>query len=134
MKKLWLPLIIFIFFVNNLVMAQQTASKMEEKKYSTEIIRYNVPEAERPHFEKSYHEAGNYLQSSPYCLGYQIIHGSEEPNHYIVIIHWTSEQDHLQGFRKSSAFMPFFNLVKPFFNNIEEMKHYNPTSNVWRRG
>ena len=53
-----------------------------------------------------------------------MIHGEEEPDHYIVIIDWKSTEDHMQGFRQSVQFMPFFNLVKPFYNNIEEMKHY----------
>jgi quinol monooxygenase YgiN len=103
------------------------------KNYSTEIIRYNVPAAEHAGFEKAYEDAGQYLQASPYCLGYQVIHGNEEPDHYIVIIHWTSRQDHLQLFRKETNFQSFFNLVKPFYNNIAEMKHYDPTPNQWIR-
>ncbi|HEY9257646.1 antibiotic biosynthesis monooxygenase family protein [Chitinophaga sp.] len=100
---------------------------------STEIIRYNVPATEHASFEKAYQDAGQYLQASPSCLGYQVIHGNEEPNHYIVIIHWTSQQDHLQLFRKEKNFPAFFNLVKPFYNYIEEMKHYDPTPNQWVR-
>ncbi|MFB6455398.1 antibiotic biosynthesis monooxygenase family protein [Chitinophaga sp. Hz27] len=107
--------------------------QMEDKNYSTEIIRYNIPLPERTNFEDAYKQAGRCLQASVFCLGYQVIHGSEEPNHYIVIIHWTSEQDHLNGFRKSAEFMPFFNLVSKFYNNIEEMKHYNLTDNQWQR-
>ena len=113
--------------------AQTKLAVMENKNYSTEIIRYNIPEQERENFEKAYQQAGQYLQASEYCLGYQVIHGSEEPNHYIVTIYWTSEQDHLTGFRKSKDFMPFFNLVKPFYSNIEEMKHYKLTNNQWTR-
>ncbi|SFW65098.1 Antibiotic biosynthesis monooxygenase [Chitinophaga sancti] len=87
----------------------------------------------RVNFEKAYIQAGTYLQASEYCLGYEVIHGSEEPNHYIVIIYWTSEQDHLNGFRKSTDFRAFFNLVKPFYNYLEEMKHYKLTNNKWTR-
>jgi quinol monooxygenase YgiN len=111
----------------------QKTSKMEVKNYSIEIIRYTIPEQERSHFEKSYELAGKYLQASEFCLGYQVIHGNEGPNHYIVIIHWTSQQEHLQGFRKSKVFIPFFDLVKPFYAHIEEMKHYDLTSNKWTR-
>lgn len=123
--------IIFILMVFAIVasFAQTKPFIME----STEIIRYNIPAQERGNFEKAYTQAAQYLQASPYCLGYEIIHGSEEPNHYIVIIYWTSEQDHLNGFRKSKDFMAFLNLVRPFYNNLEEMKHYNSTSNQWKR-
>jgi quinol monooxygenase YgiN len=94
------------------------------QNHSIEIIRYSIPADQHSNFEEAYREAGKLLDASPYCLGYQVIHGEEEPNHYIVIIDWTSTQEHLDGFRKSQQFMPFFNLVKPFYNNIEEMKHY----------
>ncbi|WP_212003532.1 antibiotic biosynthesis monooxygenase [Chitinophaga sp. HK235] len=112
------------------------ASTMDQSApttFSTEIIRYSIPEQDRQHFETAYAEAGKYLQASPYCLSYQVLHGNEEPQHYIVVIHWTSQTDHLQGFRKSQQFPPFFNLVKPFYNNIEEMKHYDLTPTQWIR-
>lgn len=123
--------IVFILLALSVVttFAQTKPNTME----STEVIRYNIPEQERANFEKAYTQAGRYLQASPYCLGYEMIHGSEEPNHYILIIHWTSEQDHLNGFRKSNDFRAFFNLVRPFYNNLEEMKHYKRTNNQWTR-
>lgn len=104
-----------------------------DKNYSVEIIRYDIPQNESDNFEKAYAEAGKHLQASKYCFSYEIIHGNEEPNNYIVIIKWTSKEEHLQGFRKSAEFMPFFNLVKPFYNNIKEMKHYDLTPMNWKR-
>ncbi|MGO4293954.1 antibiotic biosynthesis monooxygenase family protein [Chitinophaga sp. RAB17] len=103
------------------------------KNYTVEIIRYNIRENDQQNFETAYVAAGKLLQASPYCLAYEVIHGIEEPHHYIVTIHWTSKEDHLNGFRKEAEFPPFFELVKPFYNSIEEMKHYEVTSNQWQR-
>ena len=63
-------------------------------------------------FEKAYVEAGNYLNASKYCLAYEVIHGDDEPTHSIVIIHWTSKDEHLNGFRRSPEFMPLLNFGK----------------------
>jgi quinol monooxygenase YgiN len=104
--------------------AQSKSKVMEKNRYSIEIIRYDIPKDQWEQFEKAYDSAGKFLGKSKYCLSYAINKGSEEPNHYVVIIHWTSEDEHLNGFRKSPDFMPFFNLVKPFYNQIQEMKHY----------
>lgn len=104
-----------------------------DANYSMEVIRYNIPEEKHQSFEEAYNEAGQYLKASRFCLGYQVIHGEEEPNNYIILIRWTSTKEHLEGFRKSSEFMPFFNLVKSFYNNIQEMKHYSLTSNYWMK-
>lgn len=102
-----------------------------ENNYSVEIIRYTIPQDQHTNFETAYVAAGKHLKESVYCLGYQVMHGNEEPDHYIVIIHWTSKEEHLNGFRKSEGFQPFFDLVKPFYNNIQEMKHYDLTPNTW---
>lgn len=104
------------------------------KNFSVEIIRYNIPSEEFENFEKAYDKAGELLLESPYCLGYNILHGDDEPNHYIVTIYWKSKEEHLNGFRRSEQFPSFLNLVKPFYNNIEEMKHYKKIRKEWKKG
>lgn len=102
------------------------------KSHVVEIIRYSIPQESRTKFEDAYRSAGAHLKSSPYCLGYEVIHGVEEPDKYIVRIHWTSIEDHLHGFGKSEDFSAFLIHVKPFYNNIEEMKHYETVSSMWK--
>lgn len=63
-------------------------------------------------------------------MSYDVAHGVEEPDNYIVRIEWTSLEDHEQGFRRSAGFGPFFQSVKPFFDQIEEMRHYELTAIV----
>ncbi len=103
------------------------------KDCSVEIIRYAIPPAQQADFENAYAEAGNLLQASPYCVGYELMKGVDELNNYILTIYWSSIADHLNGFRKSSAFGQFFILVKPFYSNIQEMKHYEQTALYWQK-
>jgi hypothetical protein len=46
----------------------------------------------------------------------------------VVRIEWSSVQEHEQGFRRSAAFGRFFAAVKPFIEQIEEMRHYARTA------
>jgi heme-degrading monooxygenase HmoA len=117
-----LHILVFLLLAFHYSFAQNTT--MKEKMYSIEIIRYNVPADQQENFEKSYAKAGEHLKASPFCLGFEIIRGVEERHKYIVRIHWTSVDDHLQKFRNSEEFRSFFALVRGFYNNIEEMKHY----------
>jgi quinol monooxygenase YgiN len=78
-------------------------------------------------FIQAYQSASKQLLDSEFCLGYELTHCQEEVDHFIMRIEWTSTEDHLNGFRKSPEFRDFFNHIKPFFNNIEEMHHYNLT-------
>jgi quinol monooxygenase YgiN len=90
-----------------------------------EYLRYTVPPEQSTQFEQAYDQAAVHLLASPDCLGYDVARCSEEPASYIVRIHWDSAKGHLEGFRKSPQFPPFFALVKPFFSEVTEMRHYD---------
>ncbi|MDC0675616.1 putative quinol monooxygenase [Nannocystis radixulma] len=97
-----------------------------------EYIRYRVP-TDPEAFEAAYHRASESLRASPVCLAYELSRCEEAPEHYILRIEWTSTADHLQGFRRSPEFGPFFQAIRPWVAQIEEMRHYAPTGLTWRR-
>ncbi len=92
-----------------------------------EYIRYRVPPEGHEEFKDAWSEAQAALRAAPQCLAYEVAHGVEEPENFIVRIEWNSLEGHEQGFRKSAGFGPFFVAVKPFFEQIEEMRHYELT-------
>lgn len=89
-----------------------------------EYIRYSVPSSRAAEFEQAYKAASGVLDGDPHCLGYEVAQGVEEPGHYVVRIEWDSVEGHEEGFRRSARFAEFFADVRPFFHEIEEMKHY----------
>lgn len=114
----------FLLYSFNSMSQTNTNMDRTRQDYSTEIIRYAINDNAKDGFIKAYTDASRFLKDSMYCLGYELIQGEEEPHNFIVIIHWTSKEDHIDGFRKSEEFKRFFELVRPFYNNIQEMKHY----------
>jgi len=95
-----------------------------------EYIRYRVAPDRHDEFERAWSEAQAVLREAPQCLSYEVSRGIEEPGNYVVRIEWSSLEDHEQGFRQSPAFGRFFAAVKPFFEQIEEMRHYERTEVV----
>jgi heme-degrading monooxygenase HmoA len=93
-----------------------------------EYIRYAIPAEQHEQFEAAWTEARTVLDEAPECLAYEVAHGVEEPDSYVVRIEWTSLEDHEQGFRRSAGFAAFFAAVKPFFERIAEMRHYQLTT------
>jgi quinol monooxygenase YgiN len=89
-----------------------------------EYIRYRIDAARSDEFERAYAEAGRSLAASSHCLAYEVARGVEEPESYTVRIEWDSVEGHEQGFRRSPEFREFFAAVKPFFDDIAEMRHY----------
>lgn len=95
-----------------------------------EYIRYAIPHERHEDFERAYAEGSTSLEESPNCLGYEMTHGVEEPANYVVRIEWDSMPGHLEGFRRGPHFAAFFAAVRPFFDDIEEMRHYQRTAVV----
>ncbi len=89
-----------------------------------EYIRYTVPPARAEEFEDAYRRAGRVLDTDPHCVRWEMARGAEEPEHFVVRIEWDSIEGHEQGFRSSPQFGEFFAAVKPFLDQIQEMKHY----------
>jgi quinol monooxygenase YgiN len=93
-----------------------------------EYIRYTIAAEEREAFEAAYARAGAPLSASSHCLSFELSHGVEEPEHYILRIEWDSLEGHEQGFRSSPEFRAFFAEIRPYLSAIEEMKHYERTA------
>ena len=95
-----------------------------------EYVRYAIPAGRDEEFLAAYRSAAEELRASKHCLDYEVTRCTEEPTSFIVRIEWDSLDGHLQGFRKSVEFPSFFAKVKPFFEQIQEMKHYALTDVV----
>jgi quinol monooxygenase YgiN len=96
-----------------------------------EYIRYEVSDAEG--FVAAYERARAALDASPHCQGYELARCTEEPAWFILRIEWDSAEGHLSGFRKSAEFGPFLQAVRPFLDQVREMRHYALTSVVARK-
>ncbi|MDB5971362.1 MAG: hypothetical protein JWQ90_3812 [Hydrocarboniphaga sp.] len=81
-------------------------------------------------FEAAYRAAAPSLDASLHCLGYELSRCAEEQDRYILRIEWDSVDGHLAGFRRSPEFAPFLAAIRPYIGQIEEMRHYTPTSVV----
>ncbi|WP_436775784.1 group II truncated hemoglobin [Yinghuangia sp. YIM S09857] len=99
-----------------------------------EYIRYTIPESDAAAFEAAYGRAAASLRAAPQCADYELSRCTEEPGSYVLRIRWTSAPDHLEGFRKGEHFPAFFAEIKPYFSNIQEMRHYEVTDVVGTGG
>lgn len=95
-----------------------------------EYIRYEIPADRQDAFVAAYRDAARELRASKHCHRYEVTQCTEEPSSFIVRIEWDSLEGHMQGFRKEAEFPPFFAKVKPFFEQIREMRHYALTDVV----
>ncbi|MEO8410284.1 MAG: antibiotic biosynthesis monooxygenase [Propionivibrio sp.] len=96
-----------------------------------EYIRYQLAEHTPDTLREAYSAAGAHLQAAPECHGYELSQCAEDANSLILRILWSSGEAHMQGFRTGPHFPPFLALVRPFLNEVVEMRHYNFTPVQW---
>ncbi len=89
-----------------------------------EVLRYQIPTEQCAAFEAAYRQADEILFNSPHCLGYDLMRCEEAPGQYLMVIYWDSAQGHLDGFCKSAEFARFTELVAPYAEFLQEMRHY----------
>lgn len=65
-------------------------------------------------------------------IGYQINHGIESPERYILMNYWETLENHTVDFRKSPAFLQWRSVVGPFFVRPPIVEHFTilETKNV----
>jgi len=92
-----------------------------------EYTRYKIEEPRRAAFLDAYRKAAESLRAAKNCLAYELTQCTEDEACFVLRLEWDSEEGHLKGFRNSAEFKSFFPLVRPYVNDIEEMRHYRPT-------
>lgn len=60
-------------------------------------------------------------------IGYELQHGIESPERYLLMIHWDKLENHTVDFRGSPAFTRWREIVGPFFAQPPQVEHFNAT-------
>ncbi|ATY13176.1 antibiotic biosynthesis monooxygenase [Amycolatopsis sp. AA4] len=92
-----------------------------------EYLRYRIRDGGHADFEAAYRRAAKSLAAAKQCQDYELARAVDEPGSYILRIGWTSAEDHLKGFRGGPEFAAFFAEIRPYVEQIEEMRHYERT-------
>jgi len=100
---------------------------------TVEYIRYELVAHQPDDLVRAYTIAADALRAAPECMAFELAQCEEAPHSFVLRIEWRSTDAHLQGFRKGPQFPPFLAAIKPFIAEIAEMRHYSPTSVVFRR-
>ena len=98
-----------------------------------EYIRYELKNSATEDLIAAYRSAAQHLRAAPECLGYEFSVCAESPTSCILRIEWTSREAHMNGFRKGPHFPPFLALIRPYVEEIAEMRHYERGDLVWSR-
>jgi hemoglobin len=97
-------------------------------RMTVQYIRYRILH-DAAGFEAALARAARYLEKAPQCVDYELTRGTDDGTAYVLRITWTSERDHVKGFRDSELYPGFLAEIRDFAEAVEETpRHYEPTA------
>ena len=90
----------------------------------TEIALLNVRENESDEFEKSFATAQKIIAGMEGYIEHELQKCIEEENKYLLIVRWEKLENHTEGFRKSSEYNKWKELLHHYYNPFPTVEHY----------
>ena len=77
-------------------------------------------------FEAALTKARAVIAASAGFISLRLLRGVELPDRYLLLVEWTTLEDHTVGFRESPAFAEWRALIGPYFESPPEVDHFEP--------
>ncbi|MDH5859131.1 antibiotic biosynthesis monooxygenase family protein [Lampropedia aestuarii] len=75
-------------------------------------------------FEAAFAQAQRIIASMPGYLSHELGRCTEHPNQYILLVRWQTLADHEVGFRQSSQYLQWKQLLHHFYDPFPTVLHY----------
>ncbi|AID43560.1 antibiotic biosynthesis monooxygenase [Staphylococcus xylosus] len=75
-------------------------------------------------FEKSFEEASGIISSMDGYISHSLNKCFEESNKYLLLVKWEKLEDHTKGFRNSSEYKEWKNLLHHFYDPFPVVEHF----------
>ena len=81
-----------------------------------EVAVLNVISGQEPEFEQAFAVASAIISSMPGYVSHQLQRCLETPSRYILLVNWQTLEDHTQGFRGSTQYQEWRQLLHHFYD------------------
>jgi heme-degrading monooxygenase HmoA len=90
-----------------------------------EVADIRIAPGQQAAFEEAIHRGVNSVISRAQgFLRYQVQHGVESPERYLLLIEWQTLEDHTVHFRAGPLFPEWRAIVGPFFASPPQVEHF----------
>lgn len=90
----------------------------------TEHAILAVTPGEEPAFEVAFSEARPIISSMPGFIALSLSRSVETPNHYLLLVEWNTLEDHTIGFRGSTDYQRWRELLHSFYEPFPTVEHF----------
>ena len=89
-----------------------------------EVAPLQVIPEQTAEFEAAFHKAQLIISSIPGYISHELSRCIERPSEYVLLVRWQTLEDHEVGFRKSSQYQEWKELLHHFYNPFPTVLHY----------
>jgi heme-degrading monooxygenase HmoA len=89
-----------------------------------EVAVLNVRPGSSDDFESAFAVASSIISSMPGYVSHQLQRCIEVPARYLLLVRWTSLEAHTVGFRGSSEYQQWKQLLHHFYDPFPSVEHY----------
>lgn len=90
-----------------------------------EVADIKIHPGQQQAFEQAIvHGVTTVIANAKGFIGYQVQHGIESPERYLLQIQWATLDNHTKDFRESPAFAEWRAIVGPFFAAPPSVEHF----------
>lgn len=90
-----------------------------------ECVDLMIQQGREDEFERAMVCGRAILSQATGCHSVKLVRGVERPGRYLLLLEWTSVEDHV-AFTKTEPFGEFRSLAGPFFSEKPAMEHFRP--------
>lgn len=83
-----------------------------------------IKEGKKDRFERDFKIAGQYISSIQGYLGHQLQKCLEQENKYLLLVKWEKLEDHTVGFRKSTQYLKWKELLHHYYEPFPVVEHF----------
>jgi len=91
-----------------------------------EVAMLDVRPGEEPAFEAAFAEASAIIASMPGYIRHSLQRRIEPPVRYLLLVEWETLENHTVGFRESSEYQRWKELLHHFYEPFPVVEHFEP--------
>ena len=84
-----------------------------------------IKPGQREDFERSFLQASGIIASMKGYLGHELQQCLEDPDQYLLLVHWETLEDHEIGFRQSNGYLEWKRLLHHYYDPFPTVHHYS---------
>jgi len=96
----------------------------------TEHAELPVTPGREAEFETAFADAKALIAASPGFVGLTLSRGIERPDVYLLLVEWESVEAHQVGFRGSSAYAKWRELLHHFYDPFPSVEHFEQVASA----